>query len=94
MTLFDMLAMLVESGMIEGQGCTTMKERPVSGDGIDRKKGTINLYELLPEKGDMLTITNCGNRFEIRHQHWELNSGIYLTDEDIENLKQGSIVWN
>lgn len=94
MIRYQLLALLVERGMMLVQGCTTMKERPLSGDEIDKKRGLINVYEMLPEKGDMITVVNCGSHYEIRHQHLGLQSGMYLTDEDIENLKQGSIVWN
>lgn len=62
-------------------------------DGIDEKSGTVNVYKLLPEPGDSLMIVNCGTHFEIRHHHWS-KPPLALTDEDIEKLKQGSIVWN
>jgi hypothetical protein len=79
--------------MMSVQGCSHDGERPVSGDGIDRDNGTINVYELLPEKGDSLTVTNCGTHFQLQHQHWT-TPPLGLTDNDIENLKQGLIIWN
>jgi hypothetical protein len=65
---------------------------PVS-DGIDQKRGIINVYELLPEAGDSVTVMNCGTHFEIRHHHWTVPP-LALTDADIENLKAGRVVWH
>ena len=60
---------------------------------IDQKQGTVNVYELLPEPGDSMMIVNCGTHYEIRHHHWA-RPPLVLTDEDIEKLKQGRIIWN
>ena len=81
-------------GTVTSQGHDS-GEIPLSNkDGIDELTGTVNVYTLLPERGDSITITNCGTHYEVRHQHVTLGSGIYLTDQDIEDLKQGRIVWN
>ena len=60
---------------------------------IDEKTGTVNVYDLLPAHGDMIVITNCGDHFEIRHHHFTWPP-LLLTDEDIEQLRQGRITWN
>ena len=65
----------------------------MSRDGIDQETGTVNVYKLLPNPGDSLMIVNCGTHFEIRHHHWEPQA-LTLTDEDIERLKAGTIVFN
>jgi hypothetical protein len=65
---------------------------PVS-NGIDQKRGIINVYELLPEPGDSVMVVNCGSHFEIRHHHWTVPP-LVLTDDDIENLKAGRVVWH
>ena len=62
-------------------------------EGIDENTGNINVYELLPEQGDSLMIINCGTHFEIKHHHWE-NPPLLLTEEDINKMKQGRIIWN
>ena len=61
--------------------------------GIDNKAGTINVYELLPEPGDSITVTNVGTHYEVRHVHFEVPP-LILTDEEIERMKQGLITWN
>lgn len=60
---------------------------------IDNKAGTVNVYKLLPQPGDAIIITNCGTHFEIKHMHVDLPP-LYLTDEDIEILTQGRMVWH
>lgn len=60
---------------------------------IDEETGTVNVYELLPEEGDTIVITNYGTHYEIRHHHWSYPP-LLLTDGDIEQLKQGLITWN
>lgn len=65
----------------------------MSKDGIDEHTGTVNVYKLCPEAGDTIMIVNCGTHYEIRHQHWE-QTPLGLTDQDIEFMKQGLIVWN
>lgn len=65
---------------------------PVS-QGVNKKTGTINCYELLPEVGDSVTITNLGTHFELRQYHWS-NPPLLLTDEEIERLKAGHITWH
>jgi len=62
-------------------------------DGIDKEKGTLNLYELLPLAGDSLMVVNCGTHYEIRHHHWGLPP-LLLTNEDIDKLRAGAITWN
>ena len=59
----------------------------------DEKHGRINLYEMLPQKGDMLVVQNCGDHFEINHHHWS-QPPLLLTEVDIDLLKQGLITWN
>lgn len=61
--------------------------------GIDKDKGTINVYELCPDEGDSLMVINCGTHYEVRHHHWE-EPPLLLTTEDIERLKAGEITWN
>lgn len=65
---------------------------PVS-QGIDKKKGVINCYELLPELGDSVTITNFGTHFELRHYHWS-NPPLLLTDDEMEMIKTGHMTWH
>jgi hypothetical protein len=64
-----------------------------SKDGIDEELGTVNVYQLCPEKGDSIMIINCGTHYEVRHQHWD-SQPFVLTEQDIENLKEGRITWN
>lgn len=68
------------------------KERPLS-QGIDQKTGTINVYDLLPNPGDSVMVVNCGTHFEIRHHHWS-TPPLILTDDDIEDLKAGRVIWH
>jgi hypothetical protein len=65
-------------------------------DGIDKETGVIDVYALLPEKGDSVMIVNCGDHFEIKHHSWSQSSvpPIFLTEEDIRFIQQGRIVWN
>ena len=70
-----------------------MREPALVSDGVDVKRGTVNVYELLPEQGDSLMIVNCGTHYEIRHHHWSVPP-LLLTDDDIERLKEGRITWN
>jgi len=65
----------------------------MSGDGIDEKTGTLNVYQLLPEQGDSLMVVNCGDHYEIKRHRWTIEP-IFLTDEDIAYLKAGTIVWH
>ena len=65
-------------------------------DGIDEETGMVDVYTLLPKAGDSVMIVNCGDHFELRQHTWAVQNAppLYLTDEDITRLKQGSIVWN
>ena len=65
-------------------------------DGIDRDKGIIDVYKLLPKRGDSLMIVNCGSHFEVLQHPWAATNEppLLLTEEDIESLKQGTITWN
>lgn len=65
----------------------------MSGQGIDEENGVINVYELLPKAGDSITVINCGDHFEIRHQHFEFPP-LVLTEHDIECMKLGTLVIN
>lgn len=60
---------------------------------IDEDTGDVNVYELLPNEGDTIIITNCGNHYEIKYHHWSVPP-LLLTEADIELLKQGRITWN
>lgn len=60
---------------------------------INETAGTIAVYELLPNAGDALTVTNRGTHYEIRYHQFELPP-LKLTDEDIESILGGSIVWH
>ena len=93
MTVRDDLLDALVYAMMAAQGCNQDGKRPVASKGIDEKTGLVNVYELLPRPGDSITIINLGSHFEIRHQHYE-SPPLILTDADIENLKQGRIVWN
>jgi hypothetical protein len=65
-------------------------------DGIDRDKGIIDVYRLLPKRGDSLMIVNCGSHFEVRQRSWSQTREppLLLTEEDFESMKQGTITWN
>ena len=65
-------------------------------DGIDEKNGIVDVYKLLPKRGDSVMIVNCGTHFEVRHHSWDMDDrpAIELTEQDIELLKQGLITWN
>lgn len=60
---------------------------------IDSDTGDINIYDLLPEPGDSMMVVNCGTHYEIQRHSWS-PPPLYLTDEDIEKIKQGRITWN
>ena len=62
-------------------------------EGIDEDTGTVDVYKLCPNEGDSIMIVNCGDRFELRHHHWEVRA-FDLTQKDIEDLKTGRIIWN
>jgi hypothetical protein len=64
-----------------------------SKDGINQVTGDVNVYDLLPEQGDSMMIVNCGTHYEIRYHRWELPP-LILTDEDIEALRNGRVVFN
>lgn len=61
---------------------------------IDQETGLVNVYRLLPNPGDALMIVNCGTHFEVRHQALTPVSEFHLTDEDVDNIRQGKITWN
>lgn len=65
-------------------------------DGIDEENGIVDVYKLLPKRGDSIMIVNCGDHFEVRHHKWAVQQvpAIELTPHDIECLKQGRITWN
>lgn len=63
----------------------------MDGEGIDYQNATISLKRLLPEVGDCITITNRGGYWELQQQ--EL-APAQLTDEDIQHLKSGTMVWH
>jgi hypothetical protein len=83
-TLYAIIALTGVHGIMTGA--------PVS-QGIDQKTGTINVYELCPEVGDSIMVVNCGTHFEIRHHHWTVPP-LALTDDDIEDLKAGRVIWH
>jgi hypothetical protein len=62
-------------------------------NGIDQKRGMINVYELLPSPGDSALVVNCGTHFEVRHQNWT-NPPLVLTEDDIEALVAGKVIWH
>lgn len=62
-------------------------------EGIDETEGTVNVYKLCPKPGDSIMVVNCGDHYEVRHHHWE-QQAFDLTAEDIEDLRQGRIIWN
>lgn len=62
-------------------------------DTIDQKRGTINVRELLPEHGDSLVVTNCGTHYEVKHLNWT-QPPLSLTDDDIDALVSGKVVWH
>jgi hypothetical protein len=65
-----------------------------SRDGINEEAGTVDVYELCPEVGDSVMIVNCGTHYEIRHQSFDGQPPLHLTDTDMERLAKGVIVWN
>lgn len=79
------------------QGCACNRGRGSYAaymSGYDEKTGRVNLYEMLPEPGDILVVQNCGDHFAIRHYNAYMAPPLLLTDEEIEKLRQGQIVWN
>lgn len=62
-------------------------------DCIDQKTGTINIHELLPEQGDSLMVTNRGTHYEVKHLSWT-KPPLCLTDEDIDALVTGKVIWH
>lgn len=74
--------------------CLLRHEMDDDHDPIDQEKGMVNVYKLLPEMGDSVLIVNCGTHFEVRHQKMLPVGQLCLTDEDIDNIRQGKIVWN
>ena len=84
---------LIIAEMIAAQGCRLRTGAPMSTKGIDQKTGMVNVYELLPEQGDSIMIVNCGTHFELHHHHWE-QPPLVLTEEDIEAIRSGRVVWN
>jgi hypothetical protein len=63
--------------------------------GMNDKTGRINLYQMLPESGDILVVQNCGDHFNIQHYNvFAAPPPLLLTDEEIIKLRQGQIVWN
>lgn len=63
-------------------------------DAINQQTGMVNVYKLLPNPGDSLLIVNCGTHFEVRHQQVSPTPTLYLTDEDIERIRDGTMIWN
>jgi len=60
---------------------------------INEKTGTVNVYELLPEQGDMLVITNHGTHFEVRHYN-VLEPPLGLTEDDVARIQEGLMTWH
>jgi hypothetical protein len=73
-----------------------MERSPVAKDAIDEETGMVDVYTLLPNPGDSVMIVNCGDRFEVRQHSWVKGEGgmLMLTEEDIDKLTEGRIVWN
>lgn len=93
MNLDDLLDRIM-TAIMQQQGCTQGRRAPLSNkDGIDEMNGTVDVYKLCPKPGDSITVINCGTHYEVRHAHYEVRP-LYLTDEEIEALKAGTIVFN
>jgi hypothetical protein len=60
------------------------------------KKGIIDLFALLPQCGDSVTVTNCGDHYEMleRKFNWSVVPEVALTEHDIKCLKAGTIHWH
>ena len=63
----------------------------MSNRGVDEEKGTVNVYEACPNKGDSVVIINCGDHFEVRH---EALVEQVLTEEEVARINQGHITWH
>lgn len=68
----------------------------MSDRGIDTKNGIIHLYEVIPNEGDSVMIVNCGDHLEFRQHSWQDSAvpPIFLTEEEIDWLREGRITWN
>lgn len=67
----------------------------MDGEDID-DEGMLNVWRMLRNQGDSVLVVHCGDHFELRCHRFEVQPypPMHLTDDDIEHLKQGSIVWN
>lgn len=62
-------------------------------DGINEQEGSINLHELLPAVGDSVMIVNRGDHFELNQQPFP-HPTLLLTNDEIERIRKGTIIWN
>ena len=61
----------------------------------DKDRGAIDLHRLLPSRGDSVLIVNCGDHFELRgHSVGSRPAPLVLTDEDIDRLTEGKMIWH
>lgn len=63
-------------------------------DVINQQTGTVNVYKLLPRPGDSILIVNLGTHFEVRHQTVPVTPTLYLTEDDVERIRNGTMVFN
>lgn len=63
-------------------------------DAINQQTGMVNVYKLLPNAGDSLLIVNCGTHFEVRHQTVPATPTLYLTEDDVQRIRDGTMVFN
>ena len=64
--------------------------------GIDEDSGTVDVHRACPNEGDSVMIVNCGDHFEVRHHSREpiTTTEAVLTDEELNKLRSGHIVWH
>lgn len=75
-------------------GVHTMRHLMSDKDGIDEVNGTVDVYRLCPNEGDSIMVVNCGTHFELRHHSWNKPVPFGLTEQDVDDLRQGLIIWN
>jgi hypothetical protein len=96
MSLTDYLIDAWAFAMLALQGCGDDKERNPVGiklNSMNEEQLRRLARELCPLPGDSVVIINCGTHYELSHNHAD-PLPLCLTEEDIEDLKEGRIIWN
>lgn len=60
---------------------------------ICNRQRVIDLQELIPDDGDMVTIVNCGTHIEVVTQKIDFHA-LSLTDDELHRIRSGQMCWH